>query len=202
MLYRVIKIPVFISIILFFAEGLILKPNDLSFIDDTEKIFFWIGLIGGFFVIKRFILWFLGFVILSMIPMLVPFFMLLDWISNDKKEFYLTENIKVKETIASPLGNHYPIVIIEKRFFLEKVVLKPDVRGACGIKSTIQINSITLNQKKRYRLIRITFNDENNQSCTCEIIWDKELEKYIKSHDNREDEKYIVLPKEHRPENL
>ena len=77
-----LKIISIILFVLFIMEVLLLNQNGLSFRGVyTEKVFFWTSIISGFwgFGIKRYLIAFAFFIFLTMLPMMIPFLLLVKW---------------------------------------------------------------------------------------------------------------------------
>lgn len=153
--------------LLFLAEILLMNPVGCSFRGVyTEKVFFLLYLLLGFISLHRLFFWgFLTVIILSIIPMCIPFISFFGWLGNNQvypidKQIHFEEVHRFGQTMEG-------LAWIESRsLFFEEKVLEFEL-GICGFEQASFIDTIQLENKK----LQIVF-DHEHEKCTCLIDLD------------------------------
>jgi hypothetical protein len=129
----------------------------------TEKIFFLLYLLLGFISLHRFFFWgLLSVIILSMIPMFIPFISFFDWLGNNRT-YPINEKIHFEEVHRFGQAMEGLVWIEKSSLIFEEKLLEFEL-GICDFEKAASIDSIQLENKK----LQIVF-DQNNEKCTCII---------------------------------
>jgi hypothetical protein len=169
----------FIFFLLFLFEVLFLNINSLSFRGYyTERYFFYLYFFLGLFSLRKLFFWgFLSFIILSMIPMMIPFLMLLNWLGANDKQYQANEAIRAQEFHRFGQHNGDLIFFEKNNFFSEKIIFQFNI-GICSIDHLSQISDVSLKSKiikiehevhQDFIIQNVNNSNKENETCFCEI---------------------------------
>lgn len=151
-------------LLLFLAEILLMNPNGCSFRGIyTEKIFFFLYLLLGFISLHRFFFWgLLTLIILSIIPMFIPFISFFTWLGNNRV-YPINEKIHFEEVHRFGQAMEGLAWVEKSSFVFEETIVEFEL-GICNLEKASSIDNIQIGDEK----LQILF-DQNNEICTCII---------------------------------